>query len=72
MVLPMPTSLKPDQQNATLAADERERFVTLVEPVGMNNIADVRTLAEAVPRRLAVDVRDRLVGRDGDGGTLAL
>jgi NitT/TauT family transport system ATP-binding protein len=58
MALPMPTSLKPDQQNATLPADERERFVTVVEPVGMNNVADVRTSAEAVPRRLAVDVRD--------------
>jgi NitT/TauT family transport system ATP-binding protein len=30
----------------------------VVEPVGMNNIAEVRTLAETVPRRLAVDVRD--------------
>jgi NitT/TauT family transport system ATP-binding protein len=30
----------------------------LAEPVRMNNVADVRTLTEAVPRRLAVDVRD--------------
>jgi NitT/TauT family transport system ATP-binding protein len=36
----------------------RERFVTLAEPVRMNNVADVRTLTEAVPRRMAVDVRD--------------
>jgi NitT/TauT family transport system ATP-binding protein len=69
----MPTSLKPDQQNATLPADERERFVTVVEPVGMNNIADVRTLAEAVPRRLAVDVRDvSLTFETADGKVDAL
>jgi NitT/TauT family transport system ATP-binding protein len=69
----MPTSLKPDQHNATLPADERERFVTLVEPVGMNNIADVRTLAEAVPRRLAVDVRDvSLTFETADGKVDAL
>jgi NitT/TauT family transport system ATP-binding protein len=69
----MPTSLKPDQQNATLPADERERFVTVVEPVGMNNIADVRTLAEAVPRRLTVDVRDvSLTFETADGKVDAL
>jgi NitT/TauT family transport system ATP-binding protein len=73
MALPMPTSLKPDQQNATLPADERERFVPVVEPVGMNNIADVRTLAEAVPRRLAVDVRDvSLTFETADGKVDAL
>jgi NitT/TauT family transport system ATP-binding protein len=69
----MSISLKPDQQNATLPADERERFVTLVEPVRMNNIADVRTLAEAVPRRLAVDVRDvSLTFETADGKVDAL
>jgi NitT/TauT family transport system ATP-binding protein len=69
----MPTSLKPDQQNATLPAVERERFVTVVEPVGMNNIAEVRTLAEAVPRRLAVDVRDvSLTFETADGKVDAL
>jgi NitT/TauT family transport system ATP-binding protein len=73
MPLPTPTSLKPDQQNATLSADERERFVTLVEPVRMNTIADVRTLAEAVPRRLAVDVRDvSLTFETADGKVEAL
>jgi NitT/TauT family transport system ATP-binding protein len=72
-VLPLSISLKPDQQNATLAADEREQFVTLVEPVRMNNIADVRTLAEAVPRRLAVDVRDvSLTFETADGKVDAL
>jgi NitT/TauT family transport system ATP-binding protein len=65
--------LKPDQQNATLPADERERFVTLIEPVRMNNIADVRTLAEAVPHRLAVDVRDvSLTFETADGKVDAL
>jgi NitT/TauT family transport system ATP-binding protein len=54
----MPTSLKPGRHNATLPADERERSVTLVEPVRMNNIAELRTLADTAPRRLAVDVRD--------------
>jgi NitT/TauT family transport system ATP-binding protein len=58
MASSMPRSLKLNQQNATLPANERERFVTLVEPVRMNNIADVRTLVDAQPRRLAVDVRD--------------
>jgi NitT/TauT family transport system ATP-binding protein len=73
MAPPMPTSLKPDQQNATLPADERERFVTLAEPVRMNNIADVRTLAEAVPRRLAVDVREvSLTFETADGKVEAL
>jgi NitT/TauT family transport system ATP-binding protein len=72
-VLPLSISLKPDQQNATLAADEREQFVTLVEPVRMNNIADVRTLVEAVPRRLAVDVRDvSLTFETADGKVDAL
>jgi NitT/TauT family transport system ATP-binding protein len=50
--------LKLSQQNATLRPDERERFVTLAEPVRMNNVADVRTLVDTQPRRLAVDVRD--------------
>jgi NitT/TauT family transport system ATP-binding protein len=58
MALSMPTSLKPDQHNATLRWDEQKRFVTLAELVCMNNVADVRTLTEAMPRRLAVDVRD--------------
>jgi NitT/TauT family transport system ATP-binding protein len=58
MASPLATSLKPKQQNATLPAELRERFVILVEPVRMNNIAEVRTLADAAPRRLAVDLRD--------------
>src|SRR5258708_19224463 len=73
MALPMPTSLKPDQQNATLPVEMRERFVTLAEPVRMNNFADVRTLADAVPRRLAVDVRDvSLTFETADGKVDAL
>jgi NitT/TauT family transport system ATP-binding protein len=45
----------------------------VVEPVRMNNIAEVRTLAEAVPRRLAVDVRDvSLTFETADGKVDAL
>src|SRR3981081_2223668 len=58
MASPTPRSLKLTQQNATLPADERERFVPLVEPVRMNNVADIKSLVDTEPRRLAVDVRD--------------
>jgi NitT/TauT family transport system ATP-binding protein len=45
----------------------------VVEPVRMNNIAEVRTLAEAAPRRLAVDVRDvSLTFETADGKVDAL
>jgi NitT/TauT family transport system ATP-binding protein len=45
----------------------------VVEPVRMNTIAEVRTLAEAVPRRLAVDVRDvSLTFETADGKVDAL
>jgi NitT/TauT family transport system ATP-binding protein len=73
MTFSMPTSLKPVQHNATLRAEPRERFVPLIEPVRMNNFADVRTLVEAVPRRLAVDVRDvSLTFETADGKVDAL
>jgi NitT/TauT family transport system ATP-binding protein len=55
---PISTSLKPGAPDATLPAEIRKRFVPLLEPVRMNNFADVRTLGETVPSRLAVDVRD--------------
>jgi NitT/TauT family transport system ATP-binding protein len=45
----------------------------VVEPVRMNTIAEVRTLAEAAPRRLAVDVRDvSLTFETADGKVDAL
>jgi NitT/TauT family transport system ATP-binding protein len=69
----MPRSLKLTQQNATLPADERERFVPLVEPVRMNNVADIKTLVDTEPRRLAVDVRDvSLTFETADGKVDAL
>jgi NitT/TauT family transport system ATP-binding protein len=73
MASPMPRSLKLTQQNATLPADERERFVPLVEPVRMNNVADIKTLVDTEPRRLAVDVRDvSLTFETADGKVDAL
>jgi NitT/TauT family transport system ATP-binding protein len=73
MIFSMPTSLKPRQHNATLRAEQRERFVPQVEPVRMNNFAEVRTLVEAAPRRLAVDVRDvSLTFETADGKVDAL
>jgi NitT/TauT family transport system ATP-binding protein len=73
MIFSMPTSLKPGQHNATLRAGQRERFVPQVEPVRMNNFAEVRTPVEAVPRRLAVDVRDvSLTFETADGKVDAL
>jgi NitT/TauT family transport system ATP-binding protein len=73
MASPMPRSLKLTQQNATLPADERERFVPLVEPVRMNNVADIKTLVNTEPRRLAVDVRDvSLTFETADGKVDAL
>jgi NitT/TauT family transport system ATP-binding protein len=73
MIFSMPTSLKPGQHNATLRAEQRKRFVPQVEPVRMNNFAEVRTLVEAVPRRLAVDVRDvSLTFETADGKVDAL
>jgi len=65
--------LKLTQQNATLPADERERFVPLVEPVRMNNVADIKSLVDTEPRRLAVDVRDvSLTFETADGKVDAL
>jgi NitT/TauT family transport system ATP-binding protein len=65
--------LKLSQQNATLRPDERARFVTLAEPVRMNNVADVKTLVDTQPRRLAVDVRDvSLTFETADGKVDAL
>jgi NitT/TauT family transport system ATP-binding protein len=73
MASPMPRSLKLTQQNATLPADERERFVPLVEPVRMNNVADIKSLVNTEPRRLAVDVRDvSLTFETADGKVDAL
>jgi NitT/TauT family transport system ATP-binding protein len=73
MASPTPRSLKLTQQNATLPADERERFVPLVEPVRMNNVADIKSLVDTEPRRLAVDVRDvSLTFETADGKVDAL
>jgi NitT/TauT family transport system ATP-binding protein len=45
----------------------------LAEPVRMNNVADVRTLVDTQPRRLAVDVRDvSLTFETADGKVDAL
>jgi NitT/TauT family transport system ATP-binding protein len=50
-----------------------ERFVPLVEPVRMNNVADIKTLVDTEPRRLAVDVRDvSLTFETADGEVDAL
>jgi NitT/TauT family transport system ATP-binding protein len=50
-----------------------ERFVPLVEPVRMNNVADIKTLVDTEPRRLAVDVRDvSLTFETADGKVDAL
>src|SRR3954447_10647669 len=55
------------------ASRQRERSVILVEPVRMNNVADVKTLVDTQPRRLAVEVRDvSLTFETADGKVEAL
>src|SRR5450432_585669 len=73
MALPMPTSLQSDNPNATLQADDRVPFVTLVEPVRMSKLAEATPQTDPTPRRLAVDVRNvSLTFETADGKVDAL
>jgi NitT/TauT family transport system ATP-binding protein len=73
MALQMPKSLKLDDTGVTLSADERESFVTRIEPASMSNAADANAESVSSPQRLAVDVRNvSLTFETSDGKVEAL
>ena len=58
MALPIRASLQFDDPGATLDADDRPPFITLVEPVRMNQLAEATARTDQAPHHLAVDVRN--------------
>jgi NitT/TauT family transport system ATP-binding protein len=73
MALQMPKPLKPGHPGVTLRAGGREPVVARNESVRMSNEADATVEPVAIPRRLAVDVRDvSLTFETSDGKVDAL